>query len=306
MVVQGLENNYYLAGNNIWLKLTDFSEQVLKLELICTNQNSGVVLKKLTLYPSPANTFEFNLSEPIRALFIAPDHIANNNLQSFSMAFKIIYTDVETPPAEFTETKYFIRGFKKRKAGQKWFLNDGDQLIVGPPVRWIGVALPSEMQKIQTSIIGGFIPTGIRLLRLKDCAYKVIKFRNSLGGYQYFIFEAWTTDQKAKSNGFINNISYQLTDNSFDNLGSDLEETIELKTTTPFWLQDAIADLVMSSEVYLFDAQDDLIIGPSTGQVSENWIPLALESNTATKNSTDFVFENSISFKILNTINNAL
>lgn len=298
MTIQGLENNYYLAGNNIWLNVVGFTSPVLKLELVCTNLISGVLLKKLVLYPNPNNEFSFNICEPIRALFINPDHLANNNIQQFSINFKAFFIDGETPLQEITYTKYFVRGYREKDGQKDWHLEDNTELIVKPWVKWFSIDLPGEAQKIQGPLVVNFIPEPIRVIRTKDCEHKIIKFRNSLGGYQYFIFSSWAIKNKSRPKGMIVNKTTGLRQNTFRNLGSEFEKTIELNDNTPFDLQNIVEDLVNSAEVYLFD--------PKGNDGDSSWIALDLDSNTTIKNNTDFVYDNKISFNIVNNINNLL
>lgn len=295
MTLTGLEQDYYLAGNDIWLRLSGFAFPVLKAELIYTNFTTGVVLKKLVLYPRPDNSFVFNCSEPVRALFPEPDHINNNNLQQISISIAAIYVDEVNPNSSLTVAKYFVRGHREKDAQNEWYLNSSQELIVGPWPQWWGVDLPGFAQRIQGSTIVNFVPANTRLIRPKDCAYKIIKFLNSLGGYQYYLFEFWEIKEKAKSRGISLRAQTRLREHNFRSLGVTAQKEIQLKTSTPYDLQDGILDLVRSSEVYMYDEKgnDNL----------SKWVRLDIDSNTAVKNSKDLAYDNELTFNIVNNLN---
>lgn len=296
MEIRGLENNYYLAGNDIWISVLGFYEPILKLELIFTNLTTGTTLRQLTLYPNPNNEFSFNVCAPIRALFPIPNHISNNNLHQFSIAFKSIY-ESETLPDEVNLTKYFLRAYKEKGGVNEWYLQDGAELVIKPWGEWQGVYL-GNAQKIQGSIISNFVPDYIKVLKVRDCEFRILKFRNSLGGYQYFVFSAWEIENKSKGQKIITKHKSRLRENGFRNLGSEFEKNIKFSDNTSFEMQDVFTDMVNSSEVYLYDSEGD--------DNDSSWIALALESNKSIKNNFDFVYENEISFNIINDVKNSI
>ena len=295
MVLQGLENNYYLAGNDIWLHLYSISSPALKLELTCTNLTTSETLKKLTLYPSPDNEFRFNISEPVRALFPEPNHIVNNNLQQISFAFKVSYVDTNITASEFSEVKYFVRGFRKKQGTKDWFLQPSEELVIKPWSQWIGVTFPGYAQRLQSSLITSYVPGQIKVNRLNDCSYKIIKFLNSLGGYQFYVFENWKIKPKAKSKGYVQRVQHRLRENNFKSLGSEISEVIEFQAKTPYEMQGIINDLVMSSEVYLYDPEGD--------DDNSKWIMLDYDSNSAEENNQDLSYDNKLSYNIINNVN---
>ena len=89
MTINGLENNYYLSGNDIWLQVLSFAAPAIRLELECTNVSTGKSLQALKLYPNPQQIFKFNISLPIRALQPEPDHnsVPLNTMQLYRIKF---------------------------------------------------------------------------------------------------------------------------------------------------------------------------------------------------------------------------
>ena len=295
MLITGLENNYYLAGNDIWLQVGSFLEPVLKLEIVYTNLSTSQTLKKLVLYPRPENNFIFNCSEPVRALFPEPNHLANNNLQQIVIAFTAFYVDENTPNDAQSVQRYFIRGYRKKAAQNEWYLSASEELIIKPWPQWWGITLPGFAQRIQGASITEYVPTDTKTIRPKDCDYKIIKFLNSLGGYQYFLFESWEIKEKVKSVGDRKQVQLRLRDDNFRSLGLKTEEEIILKTSTPFDLQNIALDLMRSSEVYMYDQNGN--------DNQSRWIRLQPESNDSVKNNKDLSYDNELTYNIINSVN---
>lgn len=296
MIFTDFSNDYYLAGNDIWLKVSDFLKPAVKLELTCENITTSKTLNPLILYIRPDNTFSFNISQPVRSLFAEPNHLANNNLQAFRFTFKFFYEDATTETS--IQNKYFVRGFATKQERNSWNLDANTELVVGKWCEWTGLTLPGFAQKLQSSQIVSFIPTEKKILHLKNCEYKIVKFLNSLGGYQYWVFEYFEIKPKTKPMKRVSRIPYSLSQNAFRNIGSEIEETIELKTQTPSDVQSVILDLIKSHEIFIYNGfglDDD-----------SKWTRLALDSNDAVFNNIDKAYENKLSFSFINNISNQL
>ena len=148
MIITGLENNYYLTQNDIWVSVGIFSEAVSTLDITVKNIDTGKELPALKLYPSPNNDFQFNISQVMRALMPEPNHINNNNLQKFSISFIAHYVDSNSPDKNITLEKHFIRGGRNKDVNKHWYLQEGSKLVVGKWIQWNNVNLPSLPQRI--------------------------------------------------------------------------------------------------------------------------------------------------------------
>lgn len=300
MTITGLENNYYLAGNDIWVKVSDFPKVPVRLELKATNTVTGKTLPVFRLYPDLTPKFQFNISQVVRPLQPYPDHIDVNTLQSYELIFTVVFDDssVETT----TLNKEFIRGGRSKNNISEWYLSDGFPLVVGKWVEWRGVNLPGFAKKIMGSLVVDFIPTEAntyRMINYNFCNAKIIKFRNSLGGYQFWVFETYELQPKVKAKDFIAEIPNSLRGHTFRNVGTETTEEIVLKTKTPAILQEIIIDLINSPDVMMYDSA-------GTDEASR-WQRLQLSStNDAVYNSNDMSYINEISYQLPNYVNRDL
>ena len=318
MTITGLENNYYLSGNDIWIQVDDLDTPdniPLKLELECSNTSTGQSLGLLKLYPSPGKVFRFNVSLPIRALQPEPDHITLNTMQLYSLKLTLSFaadpiTAITPEPQIITLDKYFIRGGRDKRATNEWFLTSTSPLIVGDWIKWAGITLPGFAKRIQGTEIVDFVPSdAYEMLVPGLCDYRIIKFLNSLGAYQFYIFEGSEiqTDSKPKKN--ISRPTYRLRQSGVRSLGTDTEEILVLKTKTPGAIQAVIQDLIKSQDVLLYEP-DSMIISPyepaGTGDADSRWHRLELMSNDAYKSTKDGSYQNELKFRFPNYINRDL
>ena len=303
MTITGLENDYYLSGNDIWIQVDDLDTPdniPLKLELECSNTSTGQSLGLLKLYPSPGKVFRFNVSLPVRALQPEPDHIALNTMQLYSLKLTLSFaadpiTEAVPPIQIISLDKYFIRGGRDKRATDEWYLKPTSPLIVGDWIKWAGITLPGFAKRVQGSEIVDFVPSDPYVMMVPGlCDYRIIKFLNSLGAYQYYVFEGHEiqTDSKPKKN--ISRPTYRLRQSGVRSLGTETEEVIVLKTKTPGAIQVVIQDLVKSQDVLLYE--------PSGDDAQSRWHRLELMSNDAFKSTKDGSYQNEIKFRFPNYI----
>lgn len=291
MDIIGLENNYYLSGNDIWIKVLNFPKTPVKLELQVVNNNTGLTTSILRIYPNLLNVFEFNISQAVRPLQPNPDHLSVNSLQEYSLSFTIIYDD-ETTDVE-TVDRLFIRGGRVKNNIDEWYLVDGQKLVISKWVEWIGVDIPGFAKKIQSTLIVDYIPPKSETYKMiiRSCNYRIIKFLNSLGGYQFWVFESNEIENKVKPLDEINNIPNRLRDSMSRNIGSEITNEITLQTRVPIELQSIIVDLIGSNDILMYD--------PEGVDDESRWMRLGLSgSNEAIINTTDGVYMNEIKFKL--------
>lgn len=289
MTITGLENNYYLSQNDIWISVNGFTEDVSILEITVTNQTTGKALPILRLSPSPTNEFKFNVCVPVRALFPFPDHINVNSLQSFQFDFKVKFKDTNIPDDNASISKYFILGGRNKNGKDEWYLSASEELIVGTWLEWRGVTLPGYAKRIQGSSIVDFVPTNkLTLNTPSSCDYKILKFLNSLGGYQYYVFEKFQEKSKTKAGKTISRTTNRLRLDNFRNIEVDTDRTIEFQTKTPFAAQSVITDLISSPEVLMYNADGD--------DNDSRWQRLIIENNDSLENNWQRVYENKIEF----------
>ena len=302
MTVSGLENNYYLAGNDIWIQVYGFSTQPQRIEISVTNNTTGVTLPVLRLF-SPNTVYSCNISLPVRALQPDPNHISPNTMSSYTFTFTAYYGDPGVEDEAITVSdKYFIRGGVNKANTQEWYLSSGTNLLINKWLKWEGVTLPSQPHRIQAGAITTFSPSASQSfdMRIRGmCTPTIIKFLNSLGGYQYYVFEFAEKKLKTKGKGSVSRMAYRLRADRSRSIGRTEEEILILKTRTPEAVQDVYEDLIRSNDVLLYD--------PAGTDDASRWHRLELDqSNDAILNNRDRYYENEASFKLPNYVNRDL
>ena len=300
MTITGIENNYYLAGNDIWIQVSDFPKVPIRLELKVTNLITSKTMPIFRLYADLNNVFRFNLSQTIRPLQPYPDHNNVNTLQTYRLEFVVIFGDNTTEAS--TVDKYFIRGGRDKNNISEWYLSDGYPLIIGKWVEWRGVNLPGFAKKIMSSLVVDFIPSEAQTYRMINhnfCNSKIIKFRNSLGGYQFWVFESFEIQPKVKGKATISQIPMQLRSDIGRNIGTETTKEITLKTKTPVSLQPIILDLIQSPEILMYD--------PEGTDEASSWHRLQLSnSNEGIYSPNDMSYLNEVVYILPNYINRDL
>ena len=300
MTITGLENNYYLAGNDIWIKVSDFPKVPVRLELKVTNLITTKTMPIFRLYADLNNVFRFNLSQTIRPLQPYPDHNDVNTLQTYRLEFVVVFEDNTTETS--TLEKYYIRGGRDKNNVDEWHLTDGAKLVIEKWVDWRGVILPGFAKRIMSSLVVDYIPTSAETYKMilpSSCNAKIIKFLNSLGGYQYWIFETFEIKPKVKGKATISQIPMQLRSDIGRNIGTETTKEIILKTKTPVTLQPIILDLIQSPEILMYD--------PEGTDEASSWHRLQLSnSNEGIYSSNDMSYLNEVVYILPNYINRDL
>lgn len=302
MTVSGLGNNYYLAGNDIWIQVYGFSTQPQRIEISVTNNTTGVTLPVLRLF-SPNTVYSCNISLPVRALQPDPNHISPNTMSSYTFTFTAFYADPEVEDeVQTVSDKYFIRGGVNKSNTQEWYLSSGNNLLVNKWLVWEGVSLPSQPVRIQGANLVSFSPLATDSYRMPVrgmCTPTIIKFLNSLGGYQYYIFEFAEKQLKTKGKGSVSRLAYRLRADRSRAIGVTEEEVLNLKTRTPEAAQDVYEDLLRSHDILLYD--------PAGTDDASRWHRLEVtQSNDAVLNNRDRYYDNEATFKLPNYVNRDL
>lgn len=298
MTITGLENNYYLAFNDIWISVNGFAETTSLLKIVVSNLTTGITLKEFELSPSPDNDFDFNICIPVRNLFPDTDHVNVNSLQSFKFDFIAKFEDTTNPDEAQSIEKYFVRGGRNKSAGSEWFLNPSQELIIGKWIEWRGITLPGYAKRIQGNLIVDYVPTSSFKVPNPSCDFKILKFLNSIGGYQFFLFEKWEIKRPTKAGKTINKKTNRLRSDNFKNATIENSRTIEFQTFTSWEIQDVFTELVESPEVFLFHPEGD--------DEKSNWELLQLENNESIENNWTRKYENKIEFSFSNYYNKSI
>ena len=172
-------------------------------------------------------------------------------------------------------------------------------MVVGRWIEWNNIILPGYANRIQGTSIVEYVPNNSFYRNIhSNCDYKIVKFLNSLGGYQFYVFEKFEIKNKTKAGKQISQISERLRIDNTKNIGLESSRTIQFTSKTPFEIQSVITDLINSCEVLLFN--------PSGSDNDSKWERLQLENNESIENNYDMVYENEIEFSFPEYINRKL
>lgn len=278
MTITGLENDYYLAGNDIWVSVEDEANEILRMVVENLHTGKSLVFR---MSPAPSGKFIFNASAPVRALMDEPDHDARKNLQAFNFGFDNHDTGQGVQ-------KYFVRGGRDKNGRDEWHLSPSAELIEGRWLVWEGIDWPGYAKRIQNDTIVDFVPSNPYKMPRKNCEYKIIKWLNGLGGFQYYAFDSWEVKTKTKPGKRIPNLTRRLRQDNFRNSEIEEERTLTLFCRTPVEVQEVVESLVKSVDVYLFH--------PEGNDDDSRWERLVLTNNETLHNSFEQVFLNKLEF----------
>lgn len=294
MTINGLENNYYLIQNDIWVVINGFTDIVSKVIIDFKNIITTEELKGFDCSASPDNDCVFNVCLPIRALMPEPDHVTNNNLQQFQIKITAKFKNATITDQVVTINKYFIRGGRNKLGVNEWYLNNNDFLVVG---KWISGGISwtalSGPQKISgNSIIEDNTLPGVSVQERKSCKGILIKYLNSLGGYQYFYFDRYEDKSKSKTLKTVQRIATTLRKDNFQNIGYDETITRTLFVFTEKKLQENFIDLVRSPQLFFYN--------PSGDDNDSKWQLIRLDDNSSLWNNYENLYENKVEFTMPN------
>ena len=295
MTILNFGENNYLTGNDLWVTIKDFANPTKNLKLRVKNL-ANLKQHDLVLYPRN-NEFTLNITTAVRSLFDAPIHDGSplNTLAKFEIKFDVIFVGAFPNEIENIE-KYFIRGYRNSKGINKNFIDQSNDLLIGK-AKFYTNGIDNFNIYNYINIRSMFILNGISndLINIQNlCNYKIIKFLNSIGGYQYFLFEDFEIKESAKPLKNVPKITNAFNDTAFQSLGTELKKEIELITENSAEDQIIITEIVNSFDVLMWDA---------TAQI---WIKLVSNPNATTTNTWDNRYKNKIKFDFYNEVNNTL
>lgn len=297
MNILNFNQNNYLTGNDLWVTINGFTNPVKNLKLKVKNLVNSKQYD-LVLYPRIDKEFKINMTTVVRSLFDAPKHdsLPLNTLAKFEIKFDVSFVGAFPNEIENIE-KYFIRGHTQNKVANT-YINLNANLLIGVAKFYTnGITnfnksnlLEFNIQREQNAIVekSNFTQP------ISDCNYKIIKFLNSIGGYQYFLFEDFEIKESAKPLKNVPKITNDFNDTAFQSLGTELKKEIELITENSAEDQIIITEIVNSFDVLMWD---------STAQI---WIKLVPNANVTTTNTWDNRYKNKIKFDFYNEVNNTL
>lgn len=302
MQISNLSQNNYYTGNSRWVRVYDFAFAPERLKLKVKNLGTQKEVN-LILYPIN-NEFNFDLSIAVRSL-MNPVVLQNQNvINNFEFTFDVEFLD-NIPNDILVLNKTFIKGFATQLNANKDYINDGEILYIREIVKYgneIDFYLNQfliflEYQQFSNNAIieneiNLYQPTPIN--RNKDyCNYALVRFLNSKGGYQSFIFDSFFISTKNKPQKLIPTKIVNFNDAGFRTIGSEVTHEIELVSQSNQNENLILADMIHSNDIAWFDFN------------TEKWIQLIPNQNNVNLNVRKESFENKLKFDFYTTVNNS-
>lgn len=297
MIYSGLENDYYLVDNPIYLKIqeesTPYQNPLLNISIgsyvFDAQMHNGEVI--------------IDLSPIIKYLMTVPNFFNQSNIVQLSAT---ILEEGSLPDFIFFE-KHFIRG--GRYTGANNYLTNGTILKPAEKIpEWPGY--PTRKYTINGSQIVESLPSNgdIEQMTKRSCKGIYIKFLNSLGGYSDYLFENFTIRKSGnqgdviknynRNNSFPGGIDFQ---NNFTQLSANGEYEITAEARIDQRHYNIIRDLVHSSEVLVYNF-GDLI----DSDYNQTWTKLINPGNSISINSEDETTDVALTFNTMFTKDNSV
>lgn len=295
MIVTGLNSNRFLAGNpipvNISLSGADFetgSFITMSATKMITHPGDVATVFNIKLYPGPKG-IDIDLAPIIKGLLPNP-YIPTTSYQNPLPNYQnisIYFSENQTDTSFSVGNKMFIRGYKREKSSTAFTLptnaklNPADRLPVWqgyPTARfWI-----DDADTMQSSIV----VTGddVKQMRIPTtCDPFYVRFLNSLGGYSFWMFNAWEWGTKEKEVGVIE----RTVSNDNRSLGFKEENTITADTRVKREFYPLIRDLIASPVIQVLD------------KFGEDWNKIEIKGQSISENNYDDLIEVTVNFDLM-------
>jgi hypothetical protein len=247
----------YLAHNPIFLTITDLSSDTRYIEYFPSSFETPISINPLRLYTYGQTSIRFDISPVVRVAFkdvphntnystLTPFVVQNNWIKIKFLIKEVLNNGTATFKTPFDKT--FVSGGKRTYAANQTVSINKPLIPTEKIPQWGGY--PIDYYYFNTSkqmVKSNVVPDELKEIRkIKGCEPSYIKFKNSLGGYSYWLFENTEYEDKSKNYGTINGIDY------LKDLGNEVESGITLTSKVPKRFMPLMFDLAISQEIYLF------------------------------------------------------
>lgn len=254
LTITGLQSNYYLANNPIYITARETSSWDYAVVKVGD-------LPVATVTPID-NEVRFNIAPFIKSLMPNVSFNVFDNILSAEIrvtTFRRLLNNVSIVVSQETFNKTFIRGGNNRNLPNYNVSANQILKVTDKLPYWSGYnAMYSRMvQAGSINTISEYpldhpqnIPNEKERLSVKGCNPKFVKFLNRLGGYSYWLFEVSETALTNNDLGTINN-------NYIADLGYSYNEEIELYSKIPERYMSLMEDLIFSPSTWLFEKEEN-------------------------------------------------
>lgn len=251
LTIIGLQSNYYLANNPIYITVRETSPW----DYVTVKVGN---LPVATVTPID-NEVRFDIAPFIKSLMPNVSFNVSDNILSAEVrvtTFRRLLNNEGLLVSQETFNKTFIRGGNNRNlpnynvsANQILKVTDKLPYWSGYGARYSRMIQAGSINTIREYLLDH--PQDIleiERLSVKGCNPKFVKFLNRLGGYSYWLFEVSETTLTNNDLGTINN-------NYIADLGYSYNEEIELYSKVPERYMALMEDLIFSPSTWLFEKE---------------------------------------------------
>lgn len=303
LIVNGLSQNNYLINNPIKIEISDNANNMQRLELLLTNQQTGKSIHLPSIY-TYANKSELLINDAIKSIFTEPknninydlvfDTFLTENANKINLKVTAHYFDGSVGQVEILRN--YIRGHKYTSSNNQRVSNNTMLKVTetlpywsGYPFAWYYLTSDGLIQKrpINQLLIGQY-----EMLREKSCSSKYLVFLNSSGGFSSWLFDNYENTYDTNHIGIVNN-GFNRKD-----LGSTLEYGFSVFGKVPKRFYPIIRDLIASPLIFEYTKG-------SEGQL-DNWRQIYNDNNNTIDNGVKEVYNVDLKFKDFQNVNTSL
>lgn len=279
LTLNGLEGNYYLINNDIWLKFTVGHTSVTSIGLMIENQATGDQSVQFIVYPIGGEA-SVNISQIVKSLFNDPDNNHQNNFETLKINYYAITSEGQV--ASYSTIKKFIRGGIRTNEINNT-LQVGELLSPTDKIpTWQGYTIYQytlASDGIDQAVVD---PSNAAPRVVKGCDSRMIRFLNQKGGYSYWLFELMKIDESNNNLGSINRIGGVIDVGNLYNAESQLYSKVHVDYF------DIIRDLIISPDIYML--------------VGNTWERLSSDNNKITFDSTRKAYDVKLKMTVYNNL----
>jgi len=296
MIVQGLNNNRYLVNNPIWVDITGAGA---KVQLNFTSLAEELANYNVFTYYTFGGGTQIDVSEIVKALFPEPNHptgLINGQVVPGNAINQTLTFTSGSSSSSFPKT--FIRGGNDTMSTNQFLqansvLKESEKIPVWQGYPSAKYQLNSNNQVVFYNILAN---AEIDRRKVVTCEPVFLRFRNSRGGYSFWLFEEWEMSEKTKQTERIDRRGNPL------DLGLDTEWELSTKTRVEREYNATLSALLKSPEVYAYNLGDVLNSrgsGDAGSKITAQWTRIYNNGGSMKWNPYEQMNEYSFKFDLL-------
>lgn len=256
MTVTGLNSDLYYSDNPIYITFSGINIKTRYIEYF----PFGIDINPIRLYVAGQNSITTDISQLVKLCFPDVPHntdyttltpfIVLNNWVKLTFIIKEVYKSGQEVPIT-SISKTFVKGGKRTYDSNQ---NTSVLTALSPSSiipQWGGYPIDyyyfnANKQMTKANVLPSLLKATKEIRKIKGCDPLYIKFKNLNGGYSYWLFENWESEQGNKNLGTIERVT------SLVDLGNETDFSITAISKVPKRFYPIIADLIFSNEIYIY------------------------------------------------------